>query len=407
MIRNSTHIVALAVVSAMALVGCSSSATDPEASPSDALSDECAEYMTLPADKADGLLAVVVDGTASGRRFEDLPALREAIAHGQSQNWATVMVPVDGPGVAPTTVGPLPLDPSFGANTAVGDRAREMALTCASGLAASDLSTPQAAGSDQLAAIAAALRMNPDAIIVASDGVPVGGLLDVEAMGFDADAEWVADQIDEAMVPTVPASVPVTWIGMGETQVPLPESARANLQHTWGEILSAGGAKVQFDSRTGAPVGDATKELPADSFTVPEVASIESANGSVCAVVPSALLFAANSTEITNTEGLNDIVAALKHDPEWEAHVEGHTADFGTPDGRARTSLGRADNVKAYLQSQGLSNTITTEGVGATKPRANEWPDGPTGPRDLAASALNRVTVITYGPSGSLSESDC
>ena len=76
---------------------------------------------------------------------------------------------------------------------------------------------------------------------------------------------------------------------------------------------------------------------------------------------------------------LNDVAAALtKEDPDSKMIVEGHTDSQGAASFNQDLSQHRADSVRTYLISRGISSDrITAQGLGAGRPIAdNASPEG-------------------------------
>jgi len=69
---------------------------------------------------------------------------------------------------------------------------------------------------------------------------------------------------------------------------------------------------------------------------------------------------------------LNNIVTMLNEDPELKVKIEGHTDNVGDDDKNMELSEERAEAVKVYLVSKGISeDRISTEGFGETMPIAD------------------------------------
>jgi outer membrane protein OmpA-like peptidoglycan-associated protein len=392
---------------AIAMTGCSagSPGPGPEAAVavgSAAWSAQCDQVAAMPTTAATGLLAVVTDLTSSQRALQSAPALNEALAAAQKVGWALIAVGVNGSGGTPGMVGPMLLDPSGGQDSVTGDRARVIGLGCAEALLDRNELKPTSAGSDQLAAIAAALRQKPDAMVISSDGVPVGGLLDINTLGWEPDVASAVDQVIASPVTLPPAALPITWVDLAETSEPMPDAARATLTQLWQAVLGAEKAVVTIDTRLGPVASAAPIADPADAFTVPLGTVITTASGAQCANIPSALLFGADSAKIIDPSALADIITALTAHPDWRADIVGHTADYGSEAGRAELSRARAAAVATTLVAGGVTNHLDTQGVGATLPIASEWPLGARGPHDQAAASLNRRVEITYGTADQL-----
>ena len=84
--------------------------------------------------------------------------------------------------------------------------------------------------------------------------------------------------------------------------------------------------------------------------------------------------FTGTTTKLTtrSNASLNNIAKMLNEDPDLKVKIEGHTDNAGEDNVNMTLSMDRAEAVKAYLISKGISeNRITTEGFGETTPIAD------------------------------------
>ena len=85
------------------------------------------------------------------------------------------------------------------------------------------------------------------------------------------------------------------------------------------------------------------------------------------------ILFDTGSDNIRaeSTPTLKEMVAMLTEHPDLSLTIEGHTDNVGDAQANTTLSAKRADAVKAYLVSKGVSaDRLTTKGLGASKPAA-------------------------------------
>ena len=110
-------------------------------------------------------------------------------------------------------------------------------------------------------------------------------------------------------------------------------------------------------------------------------------------VVVRSVDFEFNSTQLTvpAQHTLNEVAAALQTQPELNVEVQGHTDSIGTDSYNLGLSQRRAEAVKAYLISRGLSAAVlTAKGFGKTKPIAsNETAEGRAQNRRVAFEVTN------------------
>ena len=84
--------------------------------------------------------------------------------------------------------------------------------------------------------------------------------------------------------------------------------------------------------------------------------------------------FTGTTTTITSSSNaaLNNIVKVLNANPDLKAKIEAHTDNAGDDAKNMTLSTNRAEAVKKYLVSKGISaDRITTEGFGETMPIAD------------------------------------
>jgi OOP family OmpA-OmpF porin len=66
---------------------------------------------------------------------------------------------------------------------------------------------------------------------------------------------------------------------------------------------------------------------------------------------------------------LNTLIPILQEDPHATIEIAGHTDAFGTPEYNMDLSQQRADTVRQFFVTHGLTNRFIAIGYGATKPR--------------------------------------
>jgi len=85
---------------------------------------------------------------------------------------------------------------------------------------------------------------------------------------------------------------------------------------------------------------------------------------------------------------LDEVVASLESEPDWQLTIEGHTDSTGTAEHNRDLSQQRADSVKAYLVAAGIdAGRLETAGFGASQPVA----DNAT---ELGRSQNRRVELV-------------
>ncbi|MFW5827687.1 MAG: OmpA family protein, partial [Alkalispirochaeta sp.] len=106
------------------------------------------------------------------------------------------------------------------------------------------------------------------------------------------------------------------------------------------------------------------------------------------------IYFEPNRTRLTEAarRELDEVVAVLREHPEAPVSIVGHTALYGTEDGRLEISQGRAQAVAAYLRSLGweAQTEPSIAWVGSQNPVTREQDE----------QERNRRVEITIGGDG-------
>jgi len=138
----------------------------------------------------------------------------------------------------------------------------------------------------------------------------------------------------------------------------------------WGAGIGAvvGGA-------AGAIIGNKMDKQKKELEAI-ENAKVEAINGGEALMVTfeSGILFATNSSTLNSASqwALTQFANSLKANPDTEVNIIGHTDNTGTDAINNPLSENRANSVKSFLMSQGVSaSRMTSAGMGSTQPVAN------------------------------------
>ena len=134
-------------------------------------------------------------------------------------------------------------------------------------------------------------------------------------------------------------------------------------------------------SNNGCPISDRDKDgVNDDEDKCPDVPGVASRQG--CPEIPSDvtkmlgsaaqnITFNTGSSKllVKSTASLNNIVKILNDNPTLRLKIEGHTDNAGNDDTNMKLSADRAESVKAYFVSKGISaDRLEVEGFGETMP---------------------------------------
>ncbi|MDP4274390.1 MAG: OmpA family protein [Bacteroidota bacterium] len=234
-------------------------------------------------------------------------------------------------------------------------------------------------------------------------GTPQGVAVDANGCPLDSDGDGVPDYLDKC--PNTPPGVKVNASGCPLDSdgdgVPdyldkCPDTPHGVAVGKNGCPLDSDGDGVPdyLDKCPGTPKGvtvDA-KGCPLDSDgdgvpdyldKCPKVKGLKSNNGCPEVKATAKKIFAKALTGIQFETGkdiikpasfpiLNQVVAVMNEDPEYNLEINGHTDNIGTPAHNMILSQKRADAVKAYLVKKGINaGRLKAQGFGQTQPVAD------------------------------------
>jgi outer membrane protein OmpA-like peptidoglycan-associated protein len=361
---------------------------------------DCAKLAEVALPDGAGVTVLVVDNTASGVQGKLPPAIRDALTTAQKAGDRLVIVPVEGTGRPARISRTVALDPAPGKLAQTAINARAIALDCVDVWSREQGTQPTAPGSDILSALTAASQEQPTRILVESDGLANSGEFDLNRDGFDADPTRLAGELaaSGSFAPTLKGRT-VLWAGLGRSGKAIAPSLTVSLQNLWTALLTKAGAKATFDSRAGGQSPAQSADLPADEVDIPNPTRRTTSCGEQI-VVPASLLFSPGSATLQqDTDAvLQQAADSLTAHPDWNAVIEGHTANYDTAAGRMVLSQRRARAVVDAIKQMNIDGArLIPEGYGATKPAVKEFVGGK---HDEAAATKNRRVVIELGPKG-------
>ena len=163
-----------------------------------------------------------------------------------------------------------------------------------------------------------------------------------------------------------------------QTLTQMHTAQTAQLQLTSAELgrsktqLGAQGQQLQNERERRE---DAERRAAAAAAALAGFATVKQETRGMVITLSGSVLFASNKSELlpgAQTK-LNDVADALtKQDPESKMVVEGHADSQGAPAYNQELSLRRAESVRGYLVSRGISSDrVTAQGYGLTRPIAD------------------------------------
>ena len=213
-------------------------------------------------------------------------------------------------------------------------------------------------------------------IVVLDSGLSTTGLLNFARENLiNVDPTDIVMRLQELHAIPDLNGIHVLWTGIGEVageQSRLTESYRYKLLNIWKSIIEAGGGTVDFDK---SPLSRETTltNLP-DCSTIP---IIEDSLNLVGADLSNPIRFDENTSvkfypdkaefidPVAAKEELIPIADYLRSNPGVSILIVGTTATSGSEEYRNNLSNMRAEACKSLLNSLGVSNAITTLGIGS------------------------------------------
>lgn len=268
------------------------------------------------------------------------------------------------------------------------------------------LATPQAPGTDVMAALGAAgseLSTTPAArshVLLITDGMSNTGCLDLnKVLSQGESASDVVNSCPQqsALSRLRGADVRLLGIGFQALYPPMSTSQQSWLENYWRELCSA--LRVQSPESCVRPqTTDYVRRSNVTRRNDPNISfpSFPTAPGSRL-VIPAPLLFAFDSATLTRSAEsyLDILIQQIKNSGRPVIKVIGHTDSVGSAAYNLNLSLRRAQAVQAYLAAQGFTG-IGATGVGFTQPACT--PDHtPSGQPNTPCMARNRRVEIILG----------
>lgn len=302
-------------------------------------------------------------------------------------------------------LGNVALPPATGTGTEISAEQSSAAKCLAGPVEKAMDTTPQAPGTDVMAALGAGgaeLGATPPSrsrVLLITDGLSNTGCLDLNK---------VLDQGESAsdVVSSCPgrndlsrlqgAGVQLLGVGFQALRAPMMSSQQAWLDNYWADVCTA--LKVQAARSCVQPQnGNTARTSNVARPNDPNIVFPKVGGGAAKVVIPAPLLFAFDSSTLTRTAKsyLDILIQQIKDSGRHIISVVGHTDSVGSASYNRGLSLHRAQAVQAYLNANGFSG-ITPTGVGFTQPLcAPEYTS--SGKPIEACMAKNRRVEINLG----------
>ena len=226
--------------------------------------------------------------------------------------------------------------------------------------------------------------LSADGLTVQTDGDGAGQYIDAErGITIQRNPDGSGQYIDEQKGITMMVSDHSTSYTRGDVDIlVMPDGSGSYENSETGlsikndgqgkAVISLGSVEKTVDAK---PLEKPTK-LPKLSM-VPAVPSLEA--NSLLITLDSGVLFDVDKYDIRPDAEkiLNDLATVLKEAGITAFQIDGHTDSMDTDEHNQVLSENRANSVKTYLASQGVTAEITTHGYGESRPVAtNDTPEG-------------------------------
>jgi len=223
-------------------------------------------------------------------------------------------------------------------------------------------------------------------IVILDSGVCTTGLCDFHNNIMNADAEAVADALDELQAIPNLNGIEVIWINMGEVDNPQEELSPKQINKLisiWEAIIKKGGGipdikdvpstgnNTKVDLPMVSPI-EIDKEMPI-TFNPSDKSKIENMFTEPLFLREEQVQFIADSDMLVNPDEadkvLNPIADYMKNEMNFNLLLVGTTAGDGISDYSISLSNSRAERIKQVLIDKGISESrIKTIGLGGNDP---------------------------------------
>lgn len=159
---------------------------------------------------------------------------------------------------------------------------------------------------------------------------------------------------------------------LGEITVPISNELEIRNVSAEGSSVSGPSSVPPLSSVPPISSGPIASTIPAEptEVTAEEAAIVEKINQ---AIALEGITFTTSSARLTgeSTATLDRVAASLNESPDLSVRIEGHTDNIGLPASNLTLSQQRADAVKTYLVTKGISaDRLTATGFGQERPVA-------------------------------------
>lgn len=284
---------------------------------------------------------------------------------------------------------------------------RQSAANCLTGTVKSAATaTPQAPGTDVMAALAAAgqqLQGTPaadDKVVLVTDGLSNTGCLnlsDVLSKGQSAPTVLKSCPEHAGLALLRGVSLQLSGIGFQAVRPPLDTAEQAWVRSYWTDMCAAlrvaSASSCVASSGTGRPRVSAVSRLSDPAIKFPTVS-----RGASSVPVPADLLFAFNSSQLSASGRayLALLAGKLKAAGRGITKVIGHTDAVGTASYNLGLSRRRADAVRKFLAAHGFAN-VTAVGVGEADPACSPQYTASGAPIQSCMAQDRRVQIMLGG----------
>lgn len=266
--------------------------------------------------------------------------------------------------------------------------------------------TPQAPGTDVMAALAAAgqqlqgARSAGDEVVLITDGLSNTGCLNLNNVISQGESpSAVLGSCPERAELALLRGVQLRLVGVGfqAAQPPLTTAEQAWLEGYWTDVCAA--LYVASASSCVAHAGPNAVRASASARLLDPTVEFPSVPKDASSVpVPADLLFAFNSYQLSATGQayLNILIGELKAQGRTITEVIGHTDAVGTESYNLALSQQRADAVSGYLAQHGFTG-VTPVGVGEADPACSPQYTADGAPIESCMAQDRRVQIMLGG----------
>ncbi len=209
---------------------------------------------------------------------------------------------------------------------------------------------------------------------------------------------------EKKMIPDLSNCGTIHWVNITDVSYELSNAKKEGIKEVWKAVINAGGAEVEFMSDPATEYFEQSlpyvSKIPntVDAIMLEEMTTEEIEEDLPIVFSETEVGFNPGKTsfidEALASQNLTMLVDFLNEYPDKKVLIAGTTADWGSSNYQLNLSMDRAETVKKFLVSSGISeDRIVTIGLGSES-AFYKYDKTPSGELDSSAAASNRLIIV-------------